>query len=185
MARLIYTTFASLDGCVEDADGAIDWSAPDEEVLGFLNDLERPIGTYLYGRRMYEAMRCWETMPPDPSMSSGVRDFIQLWRGAEKIVYSKTLPVVETSRTRLERDFDPESVRRLKEATGADISVGGAALAGEALKAGLVDEVRIFTVPVLIAGHKRALATDRPTTLELVESRPFSSGVVLLRYRAA
>jgi dihydrofolate reductase len=186
MAKLVYTCFASLDGFVEDARGGPDWYAPDEEVWSYLNDLERPVGTYLYGRGMYEAMLYWETAQVDPGMPQAAqREFMQLWRRADKIVFSRTLESVEMSRSRLVRTFDPESVRRWKDDATADSSVGGAALAGEALRAGLVDELRIFTVPVLIGGRKRSLPADVARPLELREVRTFTSGVAFLRYAIA
>jgi dihydrofolate reductase len=140
MARLIYSAIASLDWYVEDEQGAFDWAAPDDEVLAAVNDLERPIGAYLYGRRMYETMVFWETASTGTDQSAGVRDFAELWRVAEKVVYSRTLQTVTSARTRIEREFDPGAVRRLKETSVSDITVGGAELAGQAITAGLVDE---------------------------------------------
>jgi dihydrofolate reductase len=183
VAGLIYSAIASLDGYVADESGTFDWAAPDEEVHRFVNDLERPVGTYLYGRRMYETMLFWETaggadQPPF------VRDFAELWRAADKIVYSKTLEGVSTARTRLERDFDAEAVRKLK-AAGRDLSVGGPELAAQAIRAGLVDDYHRFVVPVVVGGGKRALPDGVRLELELLDERHFSSGVVHLRYRAA
>jgi dihydrofolate reductase len=183
MARLIYSAIASLDGYVADESGNFDWAAPDEEVHAFVNDLERPIGTYLYGRRMYDVMRYWESLPRDepPVM----QDFARIWQGTDKIVYSKTLQAASTARTRLERDFDPAAVRQMKASATRDISVGGPELAAQAIKAGLVDEYQMFFVPVIVGGGKRFLPSDvRLTRLELLDERRFRSGVVFLRYRA-
>jgi dihydrofolate reductase len=177
---LIYSAIASIDGYVEDEAGNFDWAAPDEEVHAFVNELERPIGTYLYGRRMYETMAVWETIDDDHPV---MRDFAELWRAAEKVVYSRTLDSPTSARTRIERDFDPEAVRRLKETARSDISIGGAELAAEAIEAGLVDEYRLLLVPVLVGGGKRALPGGVRAELELLEQRTFASGVVYLRYR--
>jgi len=183
MARLIYSAIASLDGYVEDAQGRFDWAAPDAEVLAAVNGLERPIGTYLYGRRMYETMAVWETMNAGPEQSAGMRDFAELWRAADKVVYSRTLPTASTARTRIEREFDPDSVRRLKETSASDITVGGSELAGQAIAAGLVDECHLFLNPVVVGGGKRALPDGRHLALELLDLRRFRSGVVHLHYR--
>ncbi|HEY2984134.1 MAG TPA: dihydrofolate reductase family protein, partial [Jatrophihabitantaceae bacterium] len=144
MAKLIYSAIASLDGYIADADGNFDWAAPDEEVHAFVNDRERPIGTYLYGRRMYETMVAWETMPTDEGQPPVSRDYAQIWRAADKIVYSTTLPAVSSDRTRLERDFDIDAVRQLKASADRDISVGGPGLAAIAIAAGLIDELHLF-----------------------------------------
>ena len=160
MARLIYSAIASLDGYVEDEQGAFDWAMPDDEVLAAVNDLERPIGTYLYGRRMYETMVFWETAGTGADQSAGVRDFTELWRVAEKVVYSRTLRTVTSARTRIEREFDPGAVRRLKETSVSDVTVGGAELAGQAIAAGLVDECHLFLNPILVGGGKRALPDE-------------------------
>jgi len=183
MARLIYAAIASADGCVEDKQGKFDWGAPDEEVFAFVNDIERPIGTHLYGRRMYETMAVWETVSTSSDQAAVTRDFAQIWRAAEKIVYSRTLRAPSSERTRIERDFDPAAIRRLKESSARDITVGGAELAGEAIAAGLVDECHLFLVPVLVGGGKRALPDDVRARLELVSARRFRSGVVHLHYR--
>ena len=172
MGKLIYSTIASLDGYIEDEQGKFDWAAPDDEVHAFINELERPVGTYLYGRRMYETMVAWETVDSHP--------YAEIWRGADKIVYSRTLGSVASARTRIEREFDPDAVRRLKE--HGDVSVGGPALAAEAIRAGLVDEYQLFLVPVVVGRGKRALPGFR-LDLELLEERRFDSGVVYLRYR--
>ncbi len=183
MAKLIYSTIASADGYVEDAAGAIGWGAPGEEVFGFINDLERPAGTYLYGRRMYETMSYWETAHTLPGQSPPAREFTRIWQAAEKIVFSRTLTSAATARTRIERAFDPRMVRELKSATGHDMTVGGADLAGQAIKAGLVDELRLFLVPLLVGGGKRALPTGVRSELELLDTRRFADGTVYLSYR--
>lgn len=183
MARLIYSAIASLDGYVEDKDGRFDWGAPDEEVHAFVNDLERPVGTYLYGRRMYETMASWETVGTSGDHAAVSRDFAEIWRAAEKIVYSRTLQASSTARTRIEREFDPGAIGRLKESSSRDISVGGAELAGQAIRAGLVDECHLFLVPVIVGGGKRALPEDVRVRLELVSERRFRGGVVHLHYR--
>jgi dihydrofolate reductase len=184
MARLIYSAIASLDGFTADEDGNFDWSAPDEEVHAFVNDLERPVGTYLYGRRMYDTMVVWETMPlegePPP-----IRDYAEIWRAADKVVYSRTLETPASARTRIEREFDPEAVRRMKEAADRDLGVGGPELAGQALAAGLVDEVSLFLCPIAVGGGTRALPAAVRLPLELLEERRFGNGVVYVRYAAA
>src|SRR5450432_1146983 len=160
MAKLIYAAIASLDGYVEDEEGRFDWAAPDVEVHAFVNDLERPIGTYLYGRRMYETMVFWETVSTEAEPAV-IRDFAGIWRAAEKIVYSRALQTVSSARTRIEREFDRDAVRRLKQSSGADIAVGGAELAGHAIGAGLVDECHLFLCPIVVGGGKRP-ARQRP-----------------------
>lgn len=182
MARLFYSAIASLDGYVEDAHGRFEWGAPDEEVHRFVNDLERPVGTYLYGRRMYETMAYWETAGGEGSPVF-IRDFAELWQVAEKVVYSRTLEAPSTARTRIERSFEPEVVQRLKETSSHDLSVGGADLAAQAMRAGLVDELQLFVVPVVVGGGKPWLPGELHLELQLVETRPFASGVVFLRYR--
>jgi dihydrofolate reductase len=183
MARLIYSAIASLDGYVADERGNFDWAAPDEEVHAFVNDLERPVGTYLYGRRMYDVMVYWETPPID--QRSVIQDFAKIWQAADKIVYSKTLQTASSARTRIEREFDPDSIRRMKAGAARDISVGGPELAAQAIKAGLVDEYQMFFAPVIVGGGKRFLPSDvRLTRLELIDERRFRSGVVFLHYRA-
>jgi dihydrofolate reductase len=181
MAKLIYSAIASLDGYVEDASGEFDWAAPDEEVHAFVNELERPIGTYLYGRRMYETMVYWET---DDDEAAVARDFAEIWRAAEKVVYSRTLQTVSSSSTRIEREFDAAAIERLKQSSGSDIGIGGAELASHAIAAGLVDELQLLLVPVLVGGGKRALPNDVGAQLELLDERRFQSGAVFLRYRA-
>jgi len=176
---LIYSVIASLDGYVEDESGRFDWAAPDEEVHAFVNELERPIGTYLYGRRMYETMVAWETMDDEHPV---MRDFAELWRAAEKIVYSRSLASASSARTRIEHDFDIAAVRQLKEARG-DIGIGGPELAGQAIEAGLVDECHLIVVPVLVGGGKRACPDGVRVDLELLDKRSFAGGAVYLRYK--
>jgi dihydrofolate reductase len=183
VAKLIYSPIASADGYVEDKEGKFDWGAPDDEVHAFVNDLERPIGTYLYGRRMYETMVFWETVSAGGDQAAVPRDFAEIWRAAEKIVYSRTLQSPSSERTRIERDFDPAAVRRLKQSSSRDITVGGAELAGDAIAAGLVDECHLYLVPVLLGGGKRALPDNVRAQLELLAERRFPSGVVHLHYR--
>jgi dihydrofolate reductase len=179
MAKLIYAAIASLDGYTEDEEGKFDWAAPDEQVHAFVNDLERPVGTYLYGRRMYETMVAWETMAdPAPVM----RDYAEIWRAADKIVFSTTLTTAASERTRIERDFDPEAIRQLKAAADRDLGVGGPTLAAVAIEAGLVDELVLFLNPVVVGGGKRALPAGVRLPLELIDERRFDSGVVYVRY---
>jgi dihydrofolate reductase len=185
MAKLIYSAIASLDGYVEDEDGKFDWAEPDQEVHAFVNDLERPVGTYLYGRRLYETMAGWETDPGLAEHSPVMRDFAAIWQAAEKIVYSRTLEAVSTIRTRIEREFHPDAVRQEKAAAGSDLIVGGAGLAAEAFRAGLVDELHLFLTPVLVGGGKHALPEGVNLRLELLDERRFRSGTVFLRYRSA
>jgi dihydrofolate reductase len=184
MGRLIYSAITSLDGYIEDEAGRFDWAVPDEEVHAFVNNQERTLGTFLYGRRMYEMMVGWETMDTGPDQAPLMRDFALLWRAAEKIVYSTTLATVSSARTRIERAFDPEAVRRLKATADRDISVGGPDLAAHAFRAGLVDECRLFLNPVIVGGGKPALPRHVRLKLDLLEERRFSRGVVYLRYRA-
>ena len=180
MAQLIYSAIASLDGYVEDARGKFDWAAPDEEVHAFVNELERPIGTYLYGRRMYETMSAWETIDDDHPV---MRDYAEVWRAAEKVVYSRSLESPSSARTRIERDFEAAAVRQLKETAHDDISIGGPELAGQAIDAGLVDEYHVILVPVLIGGGKRVFPDRVRAELELLDEHRFAGGAVYLRYR--
>ena len=170
---LIYSAIASLDGYIEDETGEFDWAAPDEEVHAFINELERPVGTYLYGRRMYETMVAWESVDSHP--------YAEIWRAAEKIVYSRTLESVASARTRIEREFDPDAVRRLKEE--GEVSIGGPELAAEAIRAGLVDEYHVFLAPVLVGAGKRAFPDGLREELELLDERRFGSGFVYVRCR--
>jgi len=183
MGKLIYSAITSLDGYVADEAGKFDWAEPDEEVHRLVNDLERPVGTYLYGRRMYEVMAYWETAHALPDQPPFVRDFAEIWQGADKIVYSKTLETAATARTRIERDFDPETVRQLKASAERDITVGCPDLAAQAIRAGLVDELQLFVAPVVVGGGKRSLPDHVRLELELLDERRFGSGVVYLRYR--
>jgi dihydrofolate reductase len=183
MAKLIYSTITSLDGYVADKDGNFDWAAPDEEVFAFVNDLERPIGTYLYGRRMYETMRYWETAQDVATEPRCVQEFAEIWRAAEKVVYSATLEKVSTTKTRLERHFDPDVVREMKAASDRDITVGGPELAGLSIKAGLVDECHLFLTPVVVGGGNPSLPDGAHVGLELLDERHFANGVVHLHYR--
>ena len=183
MAKLIYSAIASLDGYIADEDGSFDWAVPDEEVHAFINDLIRPFGTYLYGRRMYEMMVGWETDPALAEQSPLMRDFAEIWKAADKVVYSRTLEAVSTSKTRMERDFDPETVRQLKVSTGRDLTVSGPDLATHAFRAGLVDECDLFLAPVVVGGGKRALPEGVCVGLELLDERRFGNGMVYLRHR--
>jgi dihydrofolate reductase len=183
MGKLIYSTITSLDGYVADKDGNFDWAAPDEEVHTFVNHLERPIGTYLYGRRMYEVMRYWDTAHALTDQPSFMQDYAKIWRAADKIVYSKTLETASSARTRIERDFYLDTVRRMKAQAERDISVGGPDLATQALKSGLVDEYHVFVTPIVVGGGKRSLPNDVRLELELLDERRFEGGVVHLHYR--
>ncbi len=182
MAKLIYSALASADGYVEDAGGSFDWAAPDEELLRFVNELERPVGTYLYGRRMYQTMRYWDTAGQQPGQSPGEQEFTRIWQAADKIVFSTTLSSASTAKTRIERTFDPDMIRQLKQDASRDISVGGAGLAGQALTAGLVDELQLMLVPAVVGGGKPALPAGTRLTLELLDTRTFAGGAVYLRY---
>jgi dihydrofolate reductase len=183
MAKLIYSVITSLDGYISDENGNFDWAAPDEEVHRFVNDLERPVGTYLYGRRMYEMMVAWETPQTFADQRPVMLDFAEIWQSADKVVYSRTLETVSSARTRIERDLDPDAVRRMKASTGRDISVGGPDLAAQALKAGLVDECQLFLTPVVVGGGTRSLPDNLRLGLELLDEHRFGNGVVYLRYR--
>jgi dihydrofolate reductase len=182
MGKLIYSAIASADGYVEDADGGFDWGAPTEEVHSFVNELERPVATYLYGRRMYETMLYWETAHTLTGQRACAREFTKIWQAADKIVYSKTLKSVSSARTRLEREFDPGAIRRLKSASRHDLTVGGADLAGQAIRAGLVDELRLLLVPATVGGGKPALPEGVRLDLQLLDNRRFADGTVYLRY---
>ncbi|MBV9338423.1 MAG: dihydrofolate reductase family protein [Solirubrobacterales bacterium] len=181
-ANLLYSAITSLDGYIEDRHGTFDWAAPDDEVHAFVNDLERPIGTHLYGRGMYETLVAWETVGTGEDQPAITRDFARIWQAADKIVYSSTLQSVSSARTRIERDFDPDAVRRLKREARADLTIGGAALAGQAMRAGLVDECHLFLVPIVVGGGKRALPDGVRARLELLDEHRFHSGVVHLHY---
>jgi dihydrofolate reductase len=180
VSRLVYSALASLDGYVADEQGRFDWAAPDAEVHAFVNDLVRPVGTHLYGRRMYEVLVAWETMDdPEPV----IRDFAQIWRAADKVVYSRTLEEVSSARTRIEREFDPEAVRAMK--AEGNLTVAGPELAAQAIRAGLVDEYHLFLSPVIVGGGTPALPAGVHLGLELLAERRFGSGVVYVRYRSS
>jgi len=183
MARLIYSMIASLDGYVADEDANFDWAEPDEEVHTFVNDLEQPVGTYLYGRRMYEVMIYWETAQTLADQPPLIHDYAQIWQAADKVVYSRTLETVSSTQTRIERAFDPEAVRQMKASAARDISVGGPDLAAQAIKAGLVDEYHLFVVPIVVGGGTRALPNGIRLMLELVGEHRFGNGVAHLHYR--
>ncbi|MEO8744750.1 MAG: dihydrofolate reductase family protein [Candidatus Dormiibacterota bacterium] len=182
MARLIYSVIMSLDGYVADETGTFDWAAPDQDVHSFVNDLERPVGTYLYGRRMHETMVYWETAHTVADQPPFVLDFAGIWQSAGKIVYSRTLEAVSSARTSIQRDFDPEAIRQLKASAGHDLSVGGPHLAAQAIKAGLLDELRLFVAPFVVGGGNQALPHSVRLKLELLDERCFGNGVVYFRY---
>ena len=181
MAKLIYSLTSSVDGFIEDASGSFEWSEPDEEVLQYVNDQLRPVGTFLFGRRMYETMRVWDALPAADA-SPGMRDFAALWRGADKVVYSASLPEIATARTRLERTFDADAVRAMKASAARDLEVGGAALAAAAIRAGLVDELVMYLAPIVVGGGKRWLPEQVRLHLDLLDEHHFASGVVHARY---
>jgi dihydrofolate reductase len=183
LARLIYMVITSLDGYIEDDQGRYDWGRPDDEVLGFVNDFERPVGTCLYGRRLYEEMTGWETADAQPGQPPLMLDFARIWQAADKVVYSRTLDRVSTARTRIERHFDPEAVRQMKAQADRDITVGGPELAAHAIRAGLVDDYHLLISPVVVGNGKAALPGDVRLPLELVDERRFGNGVVHLHYR--
>jgi len=182
MAKLLYSVIMSLDGYVADASGSFDWAAPDDDVHAAVNDLHRRVGMLLLGRRMYEVLLAWENMPAVETQPEVVRDFALIWKGTEKVVYSRTLQSVYSARTRIERDFDVEGVRRMKGAARRDITVGGPELAGQAIRAGLVDEYHLFVVPVIVGGGARALPAGAKAELEMVGESRFRKGAVYLRY---
>jgi dihydrofolate reductase len=184
MARLVYSAITSLDGYIEDRDGRFDWAEPDVEVHAFANELERSIGIHLYGRRMYETMAVWQTIGDGPEVSAVEAEYAEVWRALDKVVYSRSLAAVSTPRTRLEREFDAEAVRRLKETAGGDLSVSGPDLAQRAFRAGLVDEIHLFVCPVIVGGGKPGLPLDVRLDLELVDERRFANGVVYLHHRS-
>jgi dihydrofolate reductase len=184
MARLIYSAIASLDGYVADESGR-DWAEPDEDAHVFVNDLLRSAGTYLYGRRMYEVMGAWETLDSDPEQPEYIRDFASIWKAADKVVYSRTLDVVTTAKTRIERDFDPEAVQRMKMDQHSDIIIGGPTIAARAIQAGLVDEYHLFVAPVAVGGGLRFLPAHVRIDLALLGERRFANGMVYLGYGAS
>jgi dihydrofolate reductase len=182
MGKLIYSALMSLDGYIEDEAGGFDWAAPDDEVHGFVNEQERAVGTYLFGRRMYETMAVWETEPALAEGSPVTAEYARIWQAAEKVVFSRTLAEGWTARTRIEPEFEPEAVRRLVSEAERNVSIGGAELAREAFRAGLVDEVSLYLAPVIVGGGKAALPRGVFARLELVEERRFGGGVVWVRY---
>jgi dihydrofolate reductase len=182
MAKLIYVANVSLDGYIEDAEGSFDWAVPSDEYFAFITDLVRPVGTWLYGRRLYESMAVWETEPALAARSELMADFANVWQSADKVVYSTTLPVVSTANTRLERTFDPHAVRDLQASATRDLSIGGATLAAHAFDAGLVDECHLFVGPAVVGRGKPAFSGAARLDLELLEQRRFDNGVVYLRY---
>ena len=183
MAKLIYSAISSLDGYIEDMEGKFDWAAPDEEVHRFINDLERPAGTYLCGRRMYETMMVWETDPNLAADSPLTRDYAEIWQAANKIVYSKTLAAASTRKTQIERNFNPEAIQQLKKTAQHDIAIGGPELAAHAFRSGLIDECQLFLTPIIVGGGKPSLPSNVRLELELEEERRFGNGMVFLRYR--
>lgn len=182
MAKLIYSAITSLDGYIEDAEGRFDWAAPDEDVHAFVNDLERTVGTYLYGRRMYETMVYWENPPDLAEQPPVVHEFAEIWQSADKIVYSRTLQTASSAKTRIEQVFEPETIARMKATADRDLSVGGADLAAQAIEAGLVDECQLFLVPVVVGDGKRALPARVRMNLDLLDERRLGQGTVFLRY---
>ena len=183
MAKLVYSVITSLDGYVADEEGNFDWAAPDEDVHTFVNDLMRPVGTYLYGRRMYDTMLYWETAHALGDQPAFERDFTDIWQAAEKIVYSRTLETVSSARTRIERDFDHAAVRQMKGSAGRDLTVAGPDLAADAIRAGLVDELHRFVTPIVVGGGNPSLPDDVRLELDLLDEHRFGNGVVFLRYR--
>jgi dihydrofolate reductase len=182
MGKLTYLMLMSLDGYVADQEGKFDWAEPDEQVHTLVNDLTRPVGTYLYGRRMYEVLVAWETLPTE-DQPAYIRDFAEIWRAADKIVYSRSLEAPSSRRTRIEREFDPEAVRRMKESTEGDLSIGGPELAAQAIRAGLVDEWHLFLAPIVVGGGTKALPEGVRVPLELVDEHRFRGGIVDMSYR--
>jgi len=183
VGELIYLALQSLDGYIADEHGNFEWAAPNEEVHAFVNDLTRPLGTHLLGRRMYEVMKVWDRPDELPGMTDAVRDFAAIWAEADKVVYSRTLDAVSTARTRLARDFDAEAVRELKESSERDLSIGGPGVAASAFSAGLVDELQLFIAPAIVGGGTASLPSGVRLDLELVEERRFAGGMAYLRYR--
>jgi dihydrofolate reductase len=184
MAKLIYTAISSLDGYVADEQGNFGWSEPDEEVHSFLNDLERPVGTYLYGRRMYEVLMAWENLDT-ADQPPYMRDFAQIWQAADKVVYPRTLEAPVTARTRVERDLDPQAVAEMKAAAERDLAVGGPNLAAAAIEAGLVDVYHLFLSPIVVGGGKQSLPDGVRLELDLVDERRLGNGVIYLNYGTA
>jgi dihydrofolate reductase len=182
MAKLIYFMPTSLDGYIADETGNLDWSAPNEEVFAFINDLVRPIGMYLYGRKMYETMAVWERPEVIPGRTPAMLDFARIWQAADKIVYSKSRETVSTPKTCLEQEFDPQAVRDLKAQLALDVSVAGPTLAAHAIRTGLVDEYHLLVVPAMLGSGKRVLPSNVCVRLDLLDERHFTNGMVYLRY---
>lgn len=185
MAKLIYSAICSLDGYIADESGNFDWAAPDEEVHAFVNDLERPVGIHLYGRRMYDVMSVWETMGSDDDESAILRDFAEIWRSADKVVFSTSLESVSTTKTRIERNFEPEAIRQMKRNADRDMAVGGPDLAAQAIAAGLVDEYWFILAPIIVGGGTAAIPDGLRLKLELLDERRFGNGMIYLHYRPA
>ena len=185
MGKLLYLAITSLDGYIEDESGRFDWAEPDEEAHTFVNDLERSVGTHLYGRRLYDTMVYWETAHTVADLAPYALEYAEIWQAAEKVVYSRTLEAASSARTRIERDFDPDAILELKAAGESDLSVGGAELAAQALRAGLVDEIQLLVAPAVVGGGKRALPDSVHVKLELLDERRFGNGMVFVRYRIA
>jgi dihydrofolate reductase len=183
MAQLTYFAIASLDGYIEDIHGNFDWAAPDDEVHAYVNNLMREAGVYLYGRRMYETMRAWETDPSLAAFSPLMQDFAEIWQAADKIVYSRTLDAVSTQKTQLERDFDPEAIRKLKATAQRTIAIGGPDLAAQAFRAGLIDECHLILAPIIVGGGKPSFPNDVRLELTLLDEHRFESGMIYLRYQ--
>jgi dihydrofolate reductase len=183
MAKLIFSAITSLDGFIEDETGHFDWAEPDAEVMTHVNDLERSFGTYLYGRRMYETLVYWETEGDQPDSSEGDRDFAEIWRAADKVVYSTSLASASSAKTEIVRQFDPDIIQKMKDELPCDLSVGGPNLAAQAFRAGLVDECQLFLLPVAVGRGKSALPSDVRLDLELLDERRFSGGAIYLHYR--
>ncbi len=183
--NLIYSMLTSLDGYIADEDAKFDWAVPDDEVHSFINELEQPVDTYLYGRRMYETMVAWETMHTRADQPRAIAEFAHMWQAANKVVYSRTLETVSSARTRIKRDFDPEEVRQMKAQAGGDMAVSGPELAAYAFKAQLIDELHLFIAPIVVGGGKQALPNNVRLKLELIDERRFGNGMVYLRYRVA
>jgi dihydrofolate reductase len=185
MARLVYSMIKSLDGYVADPAGKFGWAEPDKSMHTFVNELERSVGTYLYGRRMYEVMVAWESVGGFGDQPTFIEDFAKIWRAACKIVYSSTLDTVSSARTTIERGFDSAAIQRMKEEVVDDISIGGPTLAAAAIRAGLVDAYQMFVAPIIVGGGTSSLPDAVRLDLELVDERRFDNGMVYLSYRRA
>jgi dihydrofolate reductase len=182
MGNLIYFAITSLDGYIEDDSGTFDWAVPDDEVHTFINNQMRSVSTYLYGRRMYETMAAWETVTSAPGLSPPMHEFAEIWRAADKVVYSTTLEDVRTARTRLESNLDRAHIRQMVAEATTDITIAGPELAAHAFRAGLIDECQLLIAPVAIGGGKRCFPTELRVDLRLVDERRFGNGMTFLRY---